>query len=85
MDKRVLFTFVFPMVILGYVVEFPIAEASGASAGFRTNHNMPNPMSPPETQDISDLYFYAPLAIIIIILATSVCFLMYRRKQNPLV
>lgn len=83
MGKTRFFIGVFLILITSCVMAKPIAVLAH-HADYRNNHNQPNPKSIPESLvDLTDPYFYAPVAVAVIILAVFVSFLAFRGKDKP--
>jgi len=85
MSKKHLFIIVLLIFITCRMTLTPIVRAPTQRpyAGQKINagaHNMHNPESNPENMDLANLHFYAPFAIIAVILAALACFLIFRRK-----
>ena len=56
------------------------APAQRPRADKAINTKIHSPRSNPENVDFANLHFYAPFAIIAVILAALACFLIFRRK-----
>lgn len=86
MSKKHLFIIVLLIFITCHMTLTPIVRAPAERPYVDHNipspreHNMQNPKSNPENVDLANPHFYAPFAIIAVILAALVCFLIFRRK-----